>query len=285
MNYLPYAIAAPILMAIANVIQKLVVSDNKIHSGVFAGAFGLLVAILTLPFAILTERLSLQMLNLNVILTLLLMTSLYAVAMWGFFTSMKYVPISEIVFLESATPLWVLFGSVIFLGEIFSINKLLGVILIITGILIAFRYKGTKRWTRYHTLGLTSGALYAGAYMVDKYLLHFLPTLFYQALSFGLPSLTLLIIFHKKLSDIQYFITNKKARNIIWSSVFAGLSFFALFQAYQISGEVSRINPIFETKALFVMILGIVFLKEKDNMYRKIVGIIFALGGVVLIHG
>ncbi|MBI5613405.1 DMT family transporter [Candidatus Gottesmanbacteria bacterium] len=285
MNYLPYALASPILMAIANVIQKLVVSDDKIHGGVFAGAFGLLVAILTLPFAIFTEQFSLQMFSLSVILTLFFMTGLYAVAMWGFFTSMKHVPISEIVFLESATPLWVLFGSVLFLGESFHYNKLIGVILVTLGILIAFCFKGTKRWTRYHTLGLASGALYAGAYMTDKYLLHFLPTLFYQVLSFGLPSATLLIFFHNKISDLHYFVVNKKARRIIWSSVFAGLSFYSLFRAYQISGEVSRVNPIFETKALWVMIFGIVLLKERENMFRKVVGIFLALGGILLVNG
>jgi hypothetical protein len=35
MNYLSYAFVAPICMAITNVVQKLVVSDDKIHSGVF----------------------------------------------------------------------------------------------------------------------------------------------------------------------------------------------------------------------------------------------------------
>lgn len=283
MDYLPYALAAPILMAIGNVIQKLVVSDNKVHGGIFAGAFGLLVATLTLPFALLTERINPEIFSIHVIVVLLLMTSLYAVAMWGFFTSMKHVSISEIVFLESATPLWVLLGSVIFLGESFTFNKFLGVTLVIVGILVALRYKGTTIWTTYHTLGLISGALYAGAYMTDKYLLHFLPTLFYQVLSFGLPSAALLIFFRNKISDLHYFVVNKKARNIIWSSVFAGLSFYALFRAYQISGEVSRINPIFETKALFVMILGIVLLKEKENMNQKIIGVLLAFSGILLV--
>lgn len=284
MNYLPYAFAAPILMAIANIIQKLVVSDDKVHGGVFAGAFGLLVAALTLPFAFFSESLNPQIFTFNVVMVLILMTSLYAVAMWGFFTSMKHVPISEIVFLESATPLWVLSGAVLLLGETFTFYKLLGVSMIILGILIAFRYKGTKRWTKYHTLGLLSGTFYAGAYMTDKYLLHFLPTLFYQVLSFGLPSIALLIFFRRKISDLRYFVVNKRARRIIWSAIFAGLSFYTLFKAYQISDQISLINPIFETKALWVIMLSIILLKERENMYRKIVGILLAFTGILIIH-
>lgn len=284
MNYLPFALIAPILTAVANVIQKVVVSDKNIHGGIFAGAFGFLVALLTLPFALFTEHLTPEMFSANVLFVLLLMTSLYSMAMLGFFTAMKHVPISEIVFLESATPLFVLFGSVLFLGETMTANKLFGASLVISGILVAFHYKGTKRWTTYHTLGLLSGLLYAGAYMTDKYLLTFIPALSYQILSFGLPSVALLLIFHGKLNELHYFLINKKARKIIWSSIFAALSFYALFQAYRLSNQISLVNPIFETKALWVVALGIIFLKERTNMYRKIAGIFLALAGILLVN-
>lgn len=284
MNYLPFALIAPILTAVANIIQKVVVSDNKIHGGIFAGTFGLLVALLTTPFALGTERLTPEMFSTNVLFSLLLMMSLYSMAMLGFFTAMKHVPISEIIFLESATPIFVLFGSVLFLAESMTWNKLLGAMLVIVGILVAFHYKGTNRWTKFHTLGLISGILYAGAYMTDKYLLTFIPTLSYLILSFGLPSIALLFIFRRKLNELHYFLVNKKARNIIWSSIFAALGFYTLFQAYRLSDEISLVNPIFETKALWVVALGIIFLKERKNMLRKIIGISLAVAGILLVN-
>lgn len=283
MNYLPYAIAAPVFMAIGNYIQKLVVTDDEVHGGVFGGAYGLLVALLSLPFAIYFERLTISMFNLNVVLVLVAMTLLYSMAMWGFFTAMKYVPISEIVFLESATPIWVLGGSAVVLGETLSINKLLGVGLIVVGLLVAFRFKKVNRWSKYHTVGLISGIFYAGAYLTDKYLLGYLPSLYYQVFSFGLPSIVLLLVFGQRVAELSYFWKNKKARRIIWSSVFVGLGFYCLYTAYNLSNSISLINPIFETKALWAMLLGIILLNEKDNLRYKIISIILATLGVLLI--
>lgn len=270
-------------MALGNITQKVVVSDDKVHGGVFAGAYGILVALLTLPFALISDKLMVQMFSPSVILVLLLMSVLYAFAMWGFFTAMKHVPISEITLLESTTPLWVLFGSVLFLGESLTWNKFIGVLFLIAGLFVTFRYKGVKRWSGYHTLGLVSGALYAGAYMTDKYLLDYLPTLSYQVLSFGLPSILILGYFYKRAKELKYFFVDKRARNIVLSSAFVGGGYYTLFKAYQLSGEISLVNPIYETKSLWVVLMGIVFLKEKDFLRRKIIGMILAIIGVLLV--
>ena len=118
--------------------------------------------------------------------------------------------------------------------------------------------------------------------MTDKYILHFLPPVSYQVLSFGLPSLVLLLLYRSEMHTLTYFVHSPKARNIVWASVFAGLSFIALYKAYALQGAISVVNPLFETKALWTVLLGIVLLKEREHIGYKIVGIVVSMVGVWL---
>lgn len=283
MNYVPLAIASPILMAVCNIIQKKVVTDDKVEGHIFAVGFGLLVALLTLPFALVFESIHIQPIPVNVYPMLLLMTILYAIAMWLFYTALKHIPVSEIVFFDSSIPIWVLVGSVLFLHESLTTYKIGGVVLLVSGILLAFRAFKISTWTKYHWYALVASMMYAFAYMTDKYILNFLPPISYQVLSFGLPSVVLLLVYKSQMQTLRYFITSKKARNIIWSSVFAGLSFIALYKAYALSDELSIVNPLFETKALWTVLFGIVLLKEREHMQYKIFGMFISLIGIFFI--
>lgn len=93
----------------------------------------------------------------------------------------------------------------------------------------------------------------------------------------------LLVLSYDKIRQLEYFVQVKKARKIVWSALLAGISYLALFQAYKLSGEISLVSPIFETKSLWTVVMGVVFLKERKNLLYKLLGVLLAIVGVVVV--
>ena len=73
---------------------------------------------------------------------------------------------------------------------------------------------------------------------------------------------------------------NKEA--MIITSITWGLSIFSQLRAYQL-GNVTTIAPLCALTVILNVLVGYVFLKEKDNLLKKIVAAIFVIISVILI--
>lgn len=69
---------------------------------------------------------------------------------------------------------------------------------------------------------------------------------------------------------------------LILSGLFTGLSWLFYFKAIQL-GEVSRVAPIDKLSVVFVVILGVVFLRESVTLKEMIGVVLIAAGGILMI--
>ncbi|MCC7304222.1 hypothetical protein IT418_02305 [bacterium] len=67
------------------------------------------------------------------------------------------------------------------------------------------------------------------------------------------------------------------------NGILYSLGFWALFTAYTRGGEVSSMFPITLSMSVLIPIMGIIFLKERDNLPRKIISILVMITGLWII--
>ena len=97
-----------------------------------------------------------------------------------------------------------------------------------------------------------------------------------------MPAILITIFERIKFSELkdEYKNGNKKA---IWiTSISWALSILFQLRAYQL-GEVSIVAPLCALSVILNVVVGYFFLKEKDNMLKKIIAAILIIFGIILV--
>ena len=107
---------------------------------------------------------------------------------------------------------------------------------------------------------------------------------FYVSLTLFVPALFITIAERIKLSDIkEEFKTGNKKAMLITSLCWGTMIVFQL-KAYQI-GEVTRVAPLCALTVIVNVIVGYFFLKERSNLFKKLIAATLIIISVFLIKG
>lgn len=104
----------------------------------------------------------------------------------------------------------------------------------------------------------------------------------YIALTLGIPGILICLVERIKFSDIKNEFKNANKKAIFTTGITWSLSIIASLRAYQLQ-NVSIVAPISALTVISNVIVGYLFLKEKDNLFRKIIAAILIVISVVLI--
>ncbi|WP_084110183.1 EamA family transporter [Desulfosporosinus lacus] len=126
--------------------------------------------------------------------------------------------------------------------------------------------------------------LISAAYALDKIALNSFSVVLYQVAVYIIPAIFTVIFIPKTFGNIRYFLKPQKNTLIILlSAVFQMISTLALYAAYKYGGDLSVVGPLAQTSTVLTILVGIVILKERWNLKRKIIGVILVLAGVALL--
>lgn len=176
---------------------------------------------------------------------------------------------------------WIFIGGYIFFDEPLTLQKLLGIVLLFLGTLIVLWKKEKISVTKgvvYIFLGAVS--LSISSLIAKNIVDNSLPPVVYSGMLFFLAGLWLLP-FVKQKERIRNELLLQKW-NILFVSFFLGLSILLLYTGYQ-TGEVSKVFPVYSSYVIFSVIAGMIFLHERADIKRKILGSLVALVGVALL--
>lgn len=199
------------------------------------------------------------------------------------FKAAKKLEASESSIILSSQRLWIVFGAFIFLNESFSIQKLLGTIIIILGITFA-QWKKRKFVINNAFFLLVIAALcYAIADIVAFQIIQTHDAVSFNVYYAILTLFALLIVKPKTIKKLNFYFNPKYFANILAVSINDTTASLLQFFAYQIGRNASQIAPISATTTIITVLLGIIILKETKNMFNKIVGAFIVVAGVLLI--
>lgn len=104
----------------------------------------------------------------------------------------------------------------------------------------------------------------------------------YVAISLGLPTILIALVERIKTKEIINEFKNGNKPAILVTSVTWSYMILVQLRAYQL-GNVSIVAPLCALTVILNVIVGYIFLKEKDNLLRKIISAILIILGIILI--
>jgi len=280
MNWFWLTIIYLILLTSATLINKKSLNNLNIDEIVFGASIQLATSVTSLFLALVTE----WNFVFNSASTPLFigMGIIYSFAISFYYTGLKKTELSVAAILDSTGSIYSLILGTLFLNEPLLLSKFIGIAFIVAAILIVSFKNKVSSFNKYSWILLFSAFFYALGAIFDKKLNTFGNPLSYLTLSFATAGISILLINFKRTK--KAFKETFKNKNfwigISVNGVLYSLGFWALFEAYHRGGEVSRMFPITLSMSVIIPILGIIFLKERDNIAKKLVAIVIMVLGL-----
>lgn len=184
--------------------------------------------------------------------------------------------------LKQISTTFMIFAGLIFLKEQFVLTKFIGAMIIIFSNILIFFKKGKVKFNRYILLGILSNLSFTVALFLDVNISDNFNLPFYVVISLTVPSLLIMIFERIKISDIKNEIVNGNKKAILATAICWSLSIIAQLRAYQLE-SVSIVAPLCALTVLLNVIVGYIFLKERDSLLKKIIAAILIIISVILI--
>jgi len=297
MDWIFFALTAPVIWAVINVIEKIFVNRYIKNPYVYTAIISIILGIgglLIIPFN------GLKMPSLFVFSLAIAGGLFYAYACIPYYKALEFEEVSRIVALWRFVPLFTLILAFIFLDERLNFYSYLSFFFLLTGgFLVSVRkIKHAFKLSKAFWLMILSSLLFAMGLLLTKYVVSIYP--FWDTnvlLRVGnlIGGLTLLI--NKKTR--KEFTATVSSLNLKIKSILVGneaLNLAAIFASnYAIMiGSVSLVTALSSTQPLFVLIFAIIMsvyipklLKEeltKKVLLQKIIAILLMIAGVVFLY-
>ena len=217
----------------------------------------------------------------HVILLTVISSMLFAFSSLLFTKARQIEEVGIVSVVRQTAVFWIFIGGILFYGEQFSLEKIIGTMLLFIGTWIVLWRKETFSLTKgvifvlAGAIGLSISSLIAKDIVINN-----LSPILYSGTVFSLAGLWLLPFIKRKERLVDE-VKLQKWRVII-VSIFLGLSVTLLYSGYS-TGEVSKVFPVYSSYVIMSVIAGMLLLGEGKYMMRKILGSLVALVGVVLL--
>lgn len=177
---------------------------------------------------------------------------------------------------------WVFIFGLIFLGEHFSVMKLVGTVLtILAGLLLVKKFKKVQS-TQGIVLAFISTIFYAVIIVFYKYLFTEFNSSSLTFFIFFIPAVINVFIMPNSLKRITKMMQESKLSVILACALGA---FANLTMNYALTlGEASKVLVIIEAFLIITLVGEHIFLKEKDHLITKIIAAIIVVAGAILIR-
>lgn len=285
LDWFTLALISSILISFTGVFQKVAIKDQNVDPAAFSIYSQLLVGLFAAAFAF--KDFGKITFTVNMILGTVLMSFCYASATLLYYYALKKTELSQVKIISATRSLWVMLGGFMFLGEVITLNKTIGILFIVLGISVVYWHRnGIKGLGIPHLLMVIYAVITAAAGILDKYLLNFFtnPNTYIIA-SFIVPSfLTALFMPGSAVKIAPVLKSVKLSFSILAAALTLNLATLCLFTALQNGGEISKAGAIWQASTIFSVLLGITLLKERENALRKIIGVIIVVAGILFIR-
>jgi bacterial/archaeal transporter family protein len=214
---------------------------------------------------------------------------LAAAITWGacsifVFKALQLIEASEVTIVSSTRVIITIAGAMLFLGESFTLQKLIGTgIILVSVILVADLKKGFK-FNKGLMYTLIMAFLAGLGVVIDAYnVRNYDPVSYNLVINFMIGTL-LLIYYPKTLRQLPGFTKPSFIKAMLPLGFFTSIQAIAYYLALGSGGNASQIGPILQAQVIVTVLLAIIFLKERDFIYRKIIASILVTIGVLLIR-
>lgn len=273
-----YALASGSFYTVSGLVTRYVLKEHK-DAWAFSFYFSAVGALVSLPFMLQSPKMP----SISWLWLLMLGVGCMIVGHnWLNFSSSKYLEASVQGTVVKLRLVWAFIAGVLLLHEMWSVQKLIGTCFaIVAGLLIVKHFRKPES-VKGVALSVASTFVYAAVIVLYKVLFKGFnaPTLTFFI--FLIPTIINLIIMPNALSRVSA-LFRAKPIPIFLSCALGGFANLAMNQAL-VLGEISRVLVIIESFLVLTLIGEHVFLKEKEHLKIKLIAVLCAIIGAILIR-
>lgn len=196
-------------------------------------------------------------------------------------TARKHLEVSVYsIVSQIANVFLIIYGFILFKDPV-VMTKIIGTGFILIGNALVFYKKGTFTFNKYTVLTAIAMLCYATAVAIDIHITRQFNMALYVALGFLIPAVGISIF--EKISFVslkEEFIAHKRIFYLITGLAW-GLSVIFGYRAFQL-GSVTTIVPIQATSVMLNVIVAYFFLREKDDVIKKLLAALLVILGITL---
>ena len=283
MSWILFALSSVVSFTFLNLLQRVLAVDSK-HPRAMAVLFNgtaALIALLIFAFSGAYKSFSLPT-EPQAWIALLIASFCYGMFERGRFVAAKLLDASVLTTIINISVVIAIIGSSWLYSEPLTSTKLFGGALILIALLmVSFGNQTKKSPLKGVFVGILISIMLGLGWMLDKLGTQYFNSGTYNILIWILP--TVFIFF----PYIKLEVINSELKVASWKVfLLAGLNvigYLMQLKALEIA-EATRVIPILQTSTLFTVLLGVVFLREREHILRKVLaGIIAVTGAYFLI--
>lgn len=285
MTWVGYIALSTVAHSISVLIQRVLVQENKEHPIAFIVFYQILVGIIVLAYGFLRGFLSFPLETIAELwLPLLLAFALYACAGYFIFISLERIPASNFTIALSSRIFFTAIAAWILLGESLSLIQCGGAALIFTGIVVASFSSRSKVVDTSGLLFAVLAAVFSGlANVNDRFILQSMEVHSYTGLSFLGVAVIFAIFQTKKLVAGRSLLRPQPfVRIALFAAVYA-IATLTFYIALQIGESASQVVSVSLVSVIVTVLFAMIFLKEREHPYQKILGAVLSFIGVLLL--
>lgn len=186
--------------------------------------------------------------------------------------------------IKQLSTVFMIIAGLLFFKEEFVWKKIFGAILIIFSNILIFYQKGKTKLNRYVLLGILANITFSVALFLDVNISDHFNLAFYVALTLLLPALFITIAERVKFSNVKNEFINGNKKAILITSFSWGSMIVVQLRAYQL-GDVTSVSPLCALTVIGNVIVGYLFLNERNNLLKKLIAAVLVIISVLLIKG
>lgn len=199
------------------------------------------------------------------------------------FKSLKLIEASEFVVLFASRSFWIIIAAVILLGEHFSLIQAFGALLIFLAVYLASWKTKKFRLGKGETYALLGAAFFGLGIISDSIILQKVDSTTYLPIGFFSTATFVWITNFKLTPQIIAGFKSSLLPKFTILAFASGLTAFTYLTAYQVGRNAAQIAAINQLSTILIVIAGIIFLKERDRLGKKILAALISFAGVLLI--
>lgn len=255
---------------------------DKTDSYAYTIVFQSLLGILSIPIALVH---GFYLPNLNILSLFFVLAAIF----WGaatlfIFKAMQRLEASEVTILTTTGVIVTILISVIFLHETFGYQKVIGtVITFIAVFMVANLHKGFK-FNKGIVFALLATTCAGIAIVLDGINVKHYDVISYSIIIDILIVLMFLTLRPNALNKWRQYVKPNFLKKMLPLGIFSAMQGFAYLFALQTPGVTAQVGAIRQSSVILTVILAMIFLKERDNIFKKAVAAILVTVGVMLLR-
>lgn len=273
-----------IFSSVSTILQRVLLKDNKSDPIAYSALFQIICGLIIFSFGFFTQPIGLPNNLWGLLPNLMLMLIVYSLGNVFVFKALKEGEVSTFTIIFALRALVTVFVSSLVLNEIFKINQLIGGGLIIIAIILVNLKRTSLKLSRADLFALGAAVCYGLANTNDRILLGSFELYTYVSLAFVAPGILLFLVRPQKIIQTSAIIFSPVIKSIAIRSLIFSVSavtfFIALSSAASSSSQIAVVGL---TSVILTVVLSAIFLKERDNLVRKVIAVGLTFIGTLLV--